>query len=175
MRVRKIYAAIGGVIIILALFAAGFFAYSTFFQSQKQDEAGGITPADNSQLIIGDIENPRTRKDIEAQILEGMRQEAIAEETAELVRQNSEDRNQIQISFCYPDPMLVRVRNGESLTFVNTDLDDHILRYASEEVVVPATESVTVAINLPEESEGVVGYKCDNSTEPVGVFDIRND
>ena len=110
----------------------------------------------------------------EAEVLQRSGQDTSSEEKRlyfELVQSIAQSAPYLDVSKCViVQPVVFRVRQGESFSVRNDDTIEHTISLlAGEQFTVPAEGTIDVSPDF-QEGPGVYGYRCDTVSSDVGLF-----
>ena len=81
--------------------------------------------------------------------------------------------NLLDISGCTPDPFVIEVEFGESITIKNSDATDHTLNFwGGFSITIPAGGTSDIVVSpghVVHGGEGAYSYRCDD-TRRAGIF-----
>ena len=79
--------------------------------------------------------------------------------------------NLLDISGCTPNPLVIEVEHGESITIKNSDATDHTLNRGEFSITIPAGGTSDIVVSDVFPGSGILSYGCDGRT--AGIFYVH--
>lgn len=176
MKLRKIYAVIVGIVLLVILFVGGFLAYE--FISSRKDSADGVANSTSAKLQYEAPQDPNDPpitpfRALNAKILMPPPSTASAQEKKEyiaFVSKYASKTNTTTFKGCQPDPIVIWVKMGSEITLKNEDDQDHTVKM-NKKVITKLPKNSTKKIKADfGKGAGIYTYECDDSNGSVGMF-----
>lgn len=82
-----------------------------------------------------------------------------------LAQKMAVEGKEINLNNCVAKPLVLKVKNGTTITIFNNSIRDTTFGFGEESVIVPASGKATYKINF-KTGQGLYGYGCDNKEVP---------
>ncbi len=92
----------------------------------------------------------------------------------EAVRAAAVNVNLLDITGCTPDPVVIEVEQGESITIKNSDATDHTLHWGGHIITIPAGDTIDIVLSdVFGRGTGAAGYRCDDGPTVGIVYTVE--
>ena len=92
----------------------------------------------------------------------------------EAVRAAAVNVNLLDITGCTPDPLVIEVEQGESITIKNSDATDHTLHWGGNIITIPAGDTIDIVLSdVFGRGSGAAGYRCDDGPTVGIVYTVE--